>query len=181
MKKMYSSPLKAGQGNGICAAAAMQQELGLSTEAVAEALNCSPVYLNTLFYNVYSGASEHRLLEYFSGKLLDYQPTAPYCHIELDLSEPHLIDSVPVDFTGGFLAYTNFMRYKHKISISELAKHAECPYYIMKSLMDSQLPIPDTERIQHNIELYLQELEENNPKGCDNANCGIARYKLTIL
>ena len=37
MSKMYySTPLKAGQGNGICAAAAMQQELGLTREEVAE-------------------------------------------------------------------------------------------------------------------------------------------------
>ena len=181
MRKMYSSPLKAGQGNGICAAAAMQQELGLSTKEVADALACSPDYLKTLFYNVYSGISEHRLLEYFSGKLMDHQPAAPYCHIELDTSEPHLIDSVPVDFTGGFLAYTNFMRYKHKISISELAKHAECSYPLMKSLMEEQLIVPDMDRIQNNIALYFQDLEECNPSGTPNVNRGIARYKLTVL
>lgn len=182
MSKMYySTPLKAGQGNGICAAAAMQQELGLTREEVAEITHYSPKYLYYTLYDRYSQILEHKLLRYYSEKLLDYQPESPYCHIKLDTNEPYSVDSVQLDFTGGFLAYTNFMRYKHQVSVVELARQAKCSYYTMKDLLEGKLVVQDMEIFQKNIEPYFQVLEERNPKGCDNANRGIARYKLTIL
>ena len=182
MNRQIYNPLKAGQGNGICAAAAMQQELGLKTKTVAEAVGYSEGHIYHTFHDKYSPATEQRLLNYYVEEYRHHTPAADaYCHIELDEGESHLLDSVKIDFNGGFLAYVNFMRYKHQIKVPELARVIEYSYWGFRAMMENELVIPHFEEYQRKLESYFRELEANTPNGCPQANRGIARYKLTIL
>lgn len=182
MNRQILNPLKAGQGNGICAGAAMQQELCLRTKDVAVDTGYSKAHLYHTFYDKYSSKTEHQLLNYYNEKYAHHTPPAvPYCRIELDENDPYLKDDVRIDFTGGFLAYVNFMRYKHQIKVPQLAQVIEYSYWGFRAMMENELVIPHFEEYQRKLENYFQELEASQPNGCPQANRGIARYKLTVL
>lgn len=177
----YFKPLKAGQGNGICAAAAMQQELGLSNEEVAEFTGYSLDVIYHTLHDKYSLPLERKLLLCCSERYKRHIPEDAYCHIELDESELHFEESPKIDFTGGFFAYVNFMRYKHGISITKLSKQTEFSPYTLKSLIDGELVLSRIDDLQRPIEEYFRQLEKTQPSGAPNANRGLARYKLTLL